>query len=217
MLTRSACSRCRKVAVMPRGGGAGGGPPSLDHAESHSAGPLLARHEIVVFGFENLRRRYGSREGGPPPTPPPLSLASVTRFASDRNPTQTVHPPRTIFGWVEDHQSWMESKQVARGHARRMRGAGGDLPGPVSSGEPLNAASQHLVAGPECPRGLRLSVVREGHPPPPSSATPRRLRRGLRLSVVREGHPPPPRPPRARRDYVFGAASNRCLRRKRRN
>src|SRR5713101_790651 len=49
-------------------GGAGGRPPGTTLSRGRVA---LSRwgHEIWVFAFENLRRRYGSREGAPQPRP----------------------------------------------------------------------------------------------------------------------------------------------------
>src|SRR6266568_1229125 len=49
-------------------GGAGGCPPGTTLSRRR---PVASRrsHEIWVFAFENLRRRYGSREGTPQPRP----------------------------------------------------------------------------------------------------------------------------------------------------
>src|SRR6266481_2932737 len=49
--------------------GAAGGLPSVDHAESHSSGPLWPATRYWFCASKNLPRRYGSTEGSPPATP----------------------------------------------------------------------------------------------------------------------------------------------------
>ena len=51
-------------------------------------------------------------------------------------------------------------------------GEGAHLRRPVSSGEPLRSRKPESRGGPEWPRGMRLSVVYGGVPPPPAGVTP---------------------------------------------
>src|SRR6266508_144925 len=46
--------------------GVAGGLPSVDHAESHSPGPLWPATRSWFSASKNLPRRYGSTEGSPP-------------------------------------------------------------------------------------------------------------------------------------------------------
>src|SRR5262245_27067808 len=97
------------------------------------------------------------------------------------------------------------------GSAQTIRGewGGGALPRPVSSGEPLAAATHHLVARKSGGKGLRRSVVWGGRPPPPPPAssppTPRSASHAEALARCHEprsgvgGGRPPPLTPLARR------------------
>src|SRR5206468_2098904 len=61
--------------------------PSRDHAETRSAWPLVARHEILVCGVENLPRRYGPREStSPQPHPPRCANGFSTSVTCARVP-----------------------------------------------------------------------------------------------------------------------------------
>src|SRR6266536_3152574 len=98
----------------------------------------------MVAGFENLCRRYGSREGTSPSPAPlhcddgPKCNLSLLKFC------------RTIC------------------HAESWLGAGGSLRGPLSSAC-ARSRQPRSRGGLEWGSGMRLRVVRGGCPPPPAS------------------------------------------------
>src|SRR6266481_6445924 len=120
----SLAQRCRKARRNLLRAGLGGG--ALPGPRRVAIGvATLARHEIVAFRFEKLRRRHGSRKG----TSPSPALHIVTRNSGLPRPTSIGSEGSFPLG------------------ARELDGGGGSLRGPVSSGELLNAGNHNLVAG----------------------------------------------------------------------
>src|SRR5215467_938146 len=145
--------------------------------------PIATRSSVVSiapassYTTTNLQPRSPS----PPASPTrPTSLASSSPPSA--SPPPTTNPSRAPSAelypaTLTPALSLIEGEGAAR--RRRIRGerGGGALPRPVSSGEPLAAATHHLVARKSGEDGSRRSVVWGARPLParPVSSPPTSL------------------------------------------
>ena len=109
----------------------------------------------MVLGVQNLPRRYGPAEAAPHPHPAPA-------WPSEQHLRTSLDDESLRIRAHSGEREWHRRPLAQRGG---WGWRGGDFPGPVSSGELLNAQNQNLVAGQEWPRRSRLSVVPGRHLP----------------------------------------------------
>ena len=137
---------------------AGWGFFPADHAEPQSAWPLQPATRFRFSASKNLPRRHGPAGKNPQPTRlSPWPWNSGTHNLGQLRQCVSCF----VFGVLVLAAAWRV-------------GLGASSLGPYLLGRFFEAENQHLVAGSEWPRGMRLSVVQGGSPQPRPSDSSKR-------------------------------------------
>ena len=173
------CSRATKYSVDSRA--RLGGMSSRDHPESQAFAESRARHEIGVCGFDHTQKIGAPGGHAPQPRPPRCVDLALTR---DSHPCLGA-PPH-----VRSCRPCCSVLRCCCASSPRgeLGGVGGiPSPGPCLLGRFSEAPNQHLVAGQEWPRGMRLSVVWGGNPPCPAQRVVTNSRQARLIITARYG------------------------------